>query len=271
MKESTSSNDVKRLFFGFEVEAAWMHPLPTGRILEEQNRHITLAFLGNTSLARIQNDLEDFPISRSFLGLAGRCDRLLFLPEKLPHVVAGHIEWFEQTALLYVHQELISWLTKHGYNVDTRELLSHVTIARSPFIIKDWKEAFSPFPLIAKSLNLYESVGDLSYHSIWNIPFLSIIEEISHTADIAFRIRGKDLQQLFLNAQLALAFNFPDMLQFISDGSNIQDLDDLIIQLNGNVSRADSVVGCPFKAISFHGKITKDTYGFLLWEMIVDV
>ena len=42
-------NDEKRLFFAAELTAAWPEHLPSGRILEEENRHMTLAFLGSTS------------------------------------------------------------------------------------------------------------------------------------------------------------------------------------------------------------------------------
>ena len=38
--------DQKRLFFGFEVKAPWPQGLPKGRILKEDQRHITIAFLG---------------------------------------------------------------------------------------------------------------------------------------------------------------------------------------------------------------------------------
>lgn len=264
------ANDKKRLFFALEVQAAWMNPLPKGRILKEEQRHVTLAFLGNQSLSQIQKNLESFP-SLSLLGLAGTCDYLLFLPKRTPRVVAAHIDWTDPQAFLHIYQELSTWLIAHGYQVDTREILSHVTLARAPINEKKWREAFFSFPLIAKTLHLYESLGNLNYRPIWSLPFIPPIEEIEHTADIAFNIRGKDVQQLFLHAQLALAFKFPGMLHYLSDAGGINCLDDLIIKLNGDVSRADAEIGCPFKAISFHGKISQKDGGPMLWEMIVDV
>lgn len=271
MDEFEDLSDVKRLFFALEIQAAWMYPLPEGRILKEENRHVTLAFLGNKSLSQMQNDLKNFPLPCPLLGLTGWCDHLLFLPKGMPRVVAGHIDWLDPQAFFHIHQELSSWLIAHGYKIDTRKILSHVTLARAPFNEKKWREAFFPFPLVAKSLNLYESIGNLHYRSMWSLPFTAPIEEIEHTADIAFQIRGKDIQQIFLHAQLALAFKFPSMFHYFSDGSGIQSLDDVIIQLNRNVSRADAERGCPFKAVSFHGKVTTEERGFMLWEMIVDV
>lgn len=263
--------DIKRLFFGLEVEAAWNHPLPEGRILKEENRHVTLVFLGDRSLSGLLEDLKDFPDEGSRLGLAGKCNHLLFLPKRGPHVVAAEVDWLDPQEFLQIHQGLTSWLSEHGHAVESRELLAHVTMARTPFHAKEWKEAFTPFPLITKSLHLYESLGNLNYKPVWSLPFLPPIEEIEHTADIAYRIRAQNIPQLFLHAQIALAFKFPAMLPHFSDGTGVQNLDDVIIHLNGVVSRADAEVGCPFKAVSFHGKIIKDKDGFLLWEMIVDV
>lgn len=271
MQALEESGDVKRLFFGLEIEAAWMQPLPEGRILREECRHMTLAFLGNQSYLRLQTDLADFPICDPYLGFAGHCDRLLFLPPRRPHVVSGHIDWVDQPAVHQCYQRLVSWLREKGYPVDSRELLSHVTLARAPFQIKKWKEAFLPFPLLAKSLHLYESEGNLTYRPLWSLPFILPLEEIEHTADVAFLIRGKNIRQLFRHARLALAFKFPRLLDYASTDTGMESLDEVIIQLNALVSRADAEVGCPFKAISFHGEITKGIGGYLQWEMIIDV
>lgn len=269
-QEPPKQSPLKRLFFGLEIQAVWMDPLPEGRILKEENRHVTLFFVGNASLSQMQEKLKDFPDLSLCLGPVGRCDHLLFLPKGRPRVVAGHIDWLDLQEFDQIYQKLSSWLIAHGYVMENREVLSHVTIARSPFDEKKWKKAFFPFPLIATSFHLYESVGNLEYHPVWSRPLIAPIEEIEHTADIAFLVRGKNIQQLFLHAQLALAFKFPGMLYYFSEGK-IQDLDDLIIQLNQAVSRADAELGCPFKAVSFHGKIVPEENGLMRWEMIIDV
>lgn len=265
------AKDLKRLFFALELEAAWPHPLPEGRLLKEEERHVTLAFLGNQSFSQLQKALMDFPLKGPVPGLAGICTKLLFLPKRFPHVVAGHVEWIDPIALQNIYQETSSWLARHNYPLDPREYHPHVTIARKPFRIRSWKDAFSPFPLIAKAINLYESVGNLQYQPVWRFPLIPPLEEIEHTADIGFKVRGKDIHQLFQHAQIALSFKFPELLRFMSEGQQLENLDDLIIQLNGIVSRADSEVGCPFKAISFHGNIKQDEGNGLIWEMIVDV
>ena len=55
------SNDNKRLFLAFEVKAHWPFHLPAGRIIPEEGRHMTLAFLGNTSLKPLKEKLQNLP------------------------------------------------------------------------------------------------------------------------------------------------------------------------------------------------------------------
>lgn len=87
-------NEEKRLFFGAEVHAAWPKEFPHGRIIDEESRHITLAFLGQTSFARLESILPALPLPQFKIGKVGKIDRFLFLPERNPRVVAGHVHWF---------------------------------------------------------------------------------------------------------------------------------------------------------------------------------
>ena len=165
---------------------------------------------------------------------------------------------------------LSDWLKAMGYPIDERPFFPHITIARAPFDIKDWLAHFDPLPFFVKAIHLYQSLGNLHYQSIWESPLIPPFEEFEHTADIAFLVRGNTPQELHLNAQIALAFKFPPLVNFLS--TILQDsLDEIIISLNEIVAKADMELGCPFKAISFHGKIIKDPYQILHWEMIVDV
>jgi hypothetical protein len=49
-----------------------------------------------------------------------------------------------------------------------------------------------------------------------------------------------------------------------------QGIDEIVMQLNEIVSHADAELGCPFKAISYHGNLNKKA-AVWEWEMIVDV
>ncbi len=155
--------------------------------------------------------------------------------------------------------------------VDERALHPHITIARAPFDRNAWEESFSPFPFFIKAIHLYQSLGNLTYESLWSLPLLTPFEEFEHTADIAFLIQGEEMQELHLNAQLALAWKFPPMLPYLFKPAFKNSLNEVIIDLNERVSEADMRIGTPFKAVSFHGEVKKNAQNILQWEMIVDV
>jgi 2'-5' RNA ligase len=264
---------MERLFFGAEVKAAWPKELPQGRVLDEEERHMTLAFLGSCSLQQLGQLLPEIPLPKFQIGPSGKCDKILFLPKHHPHVVAGYIDWLNQGALfLKFQKELTHWLKSHDYPTEEREFLPHVTIARSPFSAAEWKEIKEEFPLFISAIHLYESVGNLTYVPRWTHAFHAPFEELDHTADIAFEIFGENLHDLHLHAELALSFKYPPLLPYITTEPFLENsLDEIIISLNDLVTRADQEIGTPFKAVSFHGELIKKEGKLFQWEMIVDV
>lgn len=262
--------DQKRVFFGYEVLAPWPAEYPTGRVIEPVSRHLTLAFLGNIPYSPLRDIMNDFPTPSFRIGPVGHFDQCLFLPERHPHVVAWHVKWYEKVVFDAFQQLVAKWLISHHYSIDQRPFLSHVTIARSPFKENDWKKTFTPLPMMVKNIHLYESVGNLVYQPIWSHSILPPFEELDHTADIAFVIQAESMENLHLHAQIALAFKFPALLKYIEKMPLQSHLDDIIISLNELITQADSDIGCPFKAVSFHGDLNKENNLFK-WEMIVDV
>lgn len=239
-------------------------------MIDESGRHLTLAFLGNISFSSIQKALSSFPQPSFRIGLTGIADRPLFLPEKNPRVVGWHIEWLTyQSELELFYHHLIDWLATLNFPLKNREFLSHVTVARLPFKLEEWVRVQDTFPVVMQAIHLYESVGNLRYKPIWSYPLLSPFTELDHTADIAFLIQGENLAQIYLHAQMALAFKFPPLLPYL-DYKELNSLDEVIIHLNEIVGRADAACGTPFKAVSFHGELYRATE-VLQWEMIVDV
>lgn len=250
-----------RLFLGFEVEAPWPKDFGKGRLTEEKNRHLTFLFLGQREPEKVIEALLQPP---PFFAL-GLFDKCLFLPARSPHVVAWHAEFLEgKETLLRYRKDLIS-----QFQEEEREFLPHVTLARDPREIGHWKKSFQQLPFFCKALHLYESLGNSRYQILWSAPLLFPFKEISHTADVAFQIYGHSLQDLHLHAEMALSFLYPELLSFFSEITP-RSLDELIISLNEMVTKADSAVGCPFKAVSFHGDL-KEEKKLLSWEMIVDV
>jgi 2'-5' RNA ligase len=269
------NRDEKRLFFGLGVLAPWPEHLPAGRIIEEKDRHSTLAFLGQADYQKIVEILPLFPEPPFKMALSGVLDQCLFLPRsRYPRVVAWHVKWLnEENELIKYQENLIEFLQSHDLKPDVKRIfLPHVTLARPPFRQDEWKHAFQKLPCMTNGIHLYESLGHSQYQIIWTYPLSLPFEEFEHTADIAFHIRGENLEQISQHAFLALAFKFPSLLSFMPTTiKEIRDLNDTVILLNDVVGLADAAFGCPFKAVSFHGDLKQEEDHTLHWEMIVDV
>lgn len=265
----------KRLFFALQTSAPWPEKLPVGRLLQAEERHCTLAFLGQTLVKKLMDVIDaSFPTPSFHVGLSGYFDHCLFLPERHPHVAAWHVNWLAQEASVISYQrQLIQWLIAQGFHPrnDHKEFLSHVTLCRAPFDPHQWKKSFVQLPIIVNHITLYESLGNLRYHPCWQYPLIAPFEEIDHTADIAFHIRGESFQTLHQHARIALAFRFPPLLTYFSTLETHNNLDDIIIDLNELICKADRDLGCPFKAVSFHDLVVEEKNHVLRWEMIVDV
>lgn len=213
------------------------------------------------------------PLPTFHVGFSGQFDKILFLPQAHPRVVAWQVSWFQKESPLqtyiYVLQE---WLKENGFKTGGhKEFLPHVTLCRAPFDYATWKKEFHKLPLMLKSLHLYESLGQLQYKPIWSHLILPPFEELEHTADIAFKIRGETVDQIYWHALTAMAFKMPELLDYAIESPQIDTVDAIIMQLNAIISRADTALGCMFKAVSLHGEIDLQTDGTLEWEMIVDV
>jgi len=259
-----------RLFFGVSLQASWPEKFPKVRILEENERHFTLAFLGDCDFSKLEKELQSIPECSFAIGCAGVFDKLIFLPKKSPRVVCYHARFFTDGIEEY-QKKLFSYLQEKGFlKEQDNHFLPHVTVGRKPEAFSEWKEMFFSIPFLTKELCLYKSLGNLKYEVVWKRPFTLAIEEISHTADIAFIIRGSDLKTLFFHAQLALCFADVSMIPYIDWEKEVFSLDDIVIELNHMIARADCEIGSSFKAVSFHGKI-KEEKKLLVWEMVVDV
>jgi len=258
---------MKRLFFGMRTTAPWPEAYPRGRLLAEEARHFTLVFLGDQEEEKIISSLANMPEYPLPLGSAGYFDRCLMLPPRHPHVVAWHPDLGEDEGPLKQYAKELS----EFFEIKGREdWLPHVTIAREPFFSEEWEKSFAPLPCMTTSLDLFESVGNLHYESLWQKKLIPPIEKLPHTADIAFLVRGTDYAQLFEDGRIALAFEDPRMLACKSARDTFLNLDDVIMGLNELIAEADIEFGSSFKAVSYHGE-AKPVGKYLEWEMIVDV
>lgn len=264
-----ANEDSKRLFFGFDVIAPWPH-LPKGRHIEEENRHMTLHFLGNVSIQPLWNHLKDIPSPPFILSPNGISKEWLFLPHKSERVVALSVHWYLDQAINTYWHTMKIWLNSLGYPTSGISLLPHVTLARKPFEKITWINLKAHFPLSATGFHLYESQGALHYKKLWSHSFIPSYKPISHTADLAFIIRGTTLEEIFENAITALSFEFPSLLNFVAKNC-FHSLDDVIVAINRAIGAADTELGSPFKAVSYSGALSQKNVTFYEWEMIVDV
>lgn len=263
----------KRLFFGLEVHSPWPENMGPGKIIQVSNRHVTLAFLGEIDPSKLESHMTSIPLPPFNSGLTGIFDKCLFLPHRHPRLVAWEINWLtHQRVLEHYVKALHIWLENHEFFMKKEEsFLSHVTICRRPSHYSHWRNSFTVLPLYISHLHLYESLGNSEYKSRWTYSLPIPFEELDHTADIAYSIKGENYNELYIHALIALAFKYPLLLNFFEDKAQINDLDDVIIALNQIITKADASEGCPLKAISFHGKLEEIDQGIKKWEMVVDV
>jgi RNA 2',3'-cyclic 3'-phosphodiesterase len=260
-----------RLFFGVSISAPWLEDLPKGRLIPEKMRHITLLFLGKCDKKKVLSLISILPKWTTSLAPCGIARDLLFFPEQNPRVVACDAKWLEGgDSLMQFQQELERVFVDRGFVQPSRRLfIPHITIARKPFEMHEWMQRFVPMPFFIRGIELYQSVGNLQYRSLWEESLHPPFEEIPHTADIAFKVYGESYAQLHRHAELALAFQFPSFVAYFT--SQLQNsLEEIIMALNNAIAMLDEQIGSPWKAVSFHTKLETLNH-LLMWEMIVDV
>ncbi|MBN2480072.1 MAG: hypothetical protein JXA94_07575 [Parachlamydiales bacterium] len=268
------NTEKKRLFFAFDICAFWIDFPKENKIIQEQNRHITLLFLGENNIEDVIQYLNEISKLPSIIGPICEFDKLLFLPEKHPRLVAFNVNFLEKEKEMENFQKrLVSFFKEKDFEIKHRDnFKAHITVCRNSFNIENWKNSFRKAPLYIKSFNLFESLGNSEYRSLWNKDFLAPFEEIRHTADIAFIIKGENFLDLLFHAFIALSFNSLDFFKYKDLLlKEVKNIDDVIINLNEIITQAEiDGIHLPFKAVSFHSDIfEKDK--ILNWEMIVDV
>jgi hypothetical protein len=172
----------------------------------------------------------------------------------------------EQEELFFQYQKkLVAWLIQMQLPPKESSFLAHVTVARNPHSLHEWKKSFQTLPCFTGAIQLLESLGSSRYTAHWQIPILAPFETIEHTADLAFLIRGDSWFQFELHAWLALSFHEPSWIEEWSP-MEANSLEEVIRNLNRRIALLDAKKGSPFKAVSYHGVVNHGK-----WEMIVDV
>lgn len=251
------------------MSASWPAVLPHGRLVAENCRHLTLVFLGNTPLKSVLSWIDSAPCLDVAIAPSGWIKKWLFLPDEAhARVVAGSVDWLEGEGAFSLFVSSLSAFLKKN---DPRPFFPHITIARKPFDVEEWKKDAPLIPFFIREITLYESLGHLHYEPRWSYPLTPPFEEIAHAADLAFLVRGQTFGKLLQHAYLALSFHFPQFLTHRVADAELSSLDEVIMQLNRVITEIDRTVGSPFKAVSFHSELHKLENNLLQWKMIVDV
>lgn len=250
----------KKVFLGAEVASPWIDLPEKKRVVAPSMRHITLKFIGWTEKE------PPIPLIPFVMSPVGILNDLLFLPKNHPRVIAYQAIFLsEESNFKKFQEELID------KQAPSRPALPHVTIARTSSLDRDkWEKWFTPLPFFIKGIHLYESKDELCYTPLFSQELIPPFIEIEHTADLAFLIQGCDFNQLYLHGALALAFSYPPMILSLEVRA-LHSLEEVIEALNHLITKIDIESGCPFKAVSFQGRVTYKEQYLYQWEMIVDV
>ena len=255
------------LFFGLEIVTHWPEIPHEGRIINEEMRHITLAFLGNAE--QEQALMEAKKLQAPQFGPVGIFNECHFFPKGHPRCVAWQALWqtaFETFQEAFIKQLVLSKLLPPP----KRPFVPHVTVARAPFDKKAFKQSFSPIAFYAKALHLYQSKGYSTYTSLWHMPWRAPFVEIEHTADLAFHVYGRDIKEISVHAQAAMCYAFSELIPYAFTPFEPETIDDIVMHLNNIIALCDSEQGASVKAVSYHDTVKK-TDSEYIWEMIIDV
>jgi RNA 2',3'-cyclic 3'-phosphodiesterase len=242
-----------RTFIAVDIKAVWPQTFPSARLIDENERHLTLLFLGD-------KEPKPLPLPSFTIGSCGYANAWIFLP----HVVA--MNWMPPPLLLEAYQKE---LAKYFEIEEKRPFFPHISLARGAFSVEEWQKVPCQIPFYATALSLKESLGYSKYKTLWSHPFTPPFEEMEHTADIAFLVRGANFSDLALHGQVALAFHFPPLIPYLMP-CDTSTLDGVVAHLNRIIAQADAEIGVPFKAVSYHAELQHKN-NILEWRMIVDV
>lgn len=261
-----ADQDIKRLLFGFEALAPWPDVLPDEKTLKARKRHLTLLFFGNTSYKKMYQHIRYMPKPFFRLGPVAVADSFLSLPHRSSNVLTWHVESFGENLIDEYQRVIFDYFEEKGYPLEGKKFIKHITLGKNGSIIQEIKKNFHPLPLCFLNLHLYEKHQDEHYEPIWTYDLLPPFEEVEEGH---FFIHGESFQQLFLNAQIALAFKCPEFVPFLDQTYQVRNLQDGGVRLTTLINQAYRAVKLPIKKAIFpDGGYERN--GLATWDLFVE-
>src|SRR5690348_14084589 len=106
---------MERVFLAFRIAAPWPVDFPSGRVLAEEMRHLTVFFLGEQEAQQILALIPLLPAWPLPIAPGGYFDQCLTLPPSHPRVVAWHANFGEETFQIHQYMEALrQFFLVHG-------------------------------------------------------------------------------------------------------------------------------------------------------------
>jgi 2'-5' RNA ligase len=199
-------NKSMRLFLALKVRAPWPKESFKGKMIQEEFRHITLAFLGQTNEETYLELIKDLKkVKLPPFALFGYFDHFLPLPKSSPRLLSWHATFsYDEKEIYAFAEEMKLFFKERGLlKKEDKAWLPHVSICRKPFDFLSWKKSFKPLPFYATDLCLYEAIGNLKYREVLKRPLLT---PFSFANEKEVHIKAKTHEELYLHTLSAMSF-----------------------------------------------------------------
>lgn len=259
-------SDEKRLLFGFEAHAPWPEVLPDLKTLKAKHRLLTLLYFGDVSYKKLHDVIRYMPKPPFRVGPVAISDACLCLPNRAPDIITWHVHHFGEDPINDYQHQIVEYFTQNGYDFEKKKYIKHITLGKSAALRNEMKKNFRPLPLYFSNLHLYESHKGEQYEPIWTYDLFPPFEE---QKDGQFILYGESFQQVFLNAQIALAFKCPELVPFLDPSYQVRNLQDGGIRLTTILNQAYRAIKIPIENATFP-ESGKQSKGLLSWPLQVE-
>ncbi|MEM8728146.1 MAG: hypothetical protein AAGE99_05540 [Chlamydiota bacterium] len=233
--------------------------------MKTKKHYLTLLFFGNISYQTIHDHIRYMPKPPFRVGLVAIADSPLRLPKRSPDILTCRVEAFGENPIDAYQRLIYDYFEEKGYDLEGKKFVKHITLGKS-LSIEEAKRNFRPLPLYFSNLHLYEKHRGDHYEPIWTYDLLPPFEEKKRGH---FLLHGESFQRLFLNAQMALAFECPALVPFLDQSYVVRNLHDGGIRLKTLIDQAYRAVKTPIKQAIFSDRGDEEK-GLLSWNLFVE-